>query len=155
MTVGWRLDKAKRSQTEAFSGEGARKVGGRWNLPGTRAVYASQSLALAALERFVHAGEEGRRTALVRYRIAIPSSVRVHRLAAADLPKDWREQPVPISTQRLGSAWLTALRGAVLAVPSVIVPEEMNLVLNPAHRDFRKLKVTVRRPFAFDARMWE
>jgi RES domain-containing protein len=153
--TAWRLDKAKRSQAESFSGDGAQIAGGRWNRKGFRAVYLSESLALAALERFVHTQEEGRKIALVAYEIEIPSSVKVDRPSLEDLPKNWQSQPAPAEAQDFGTAWLEKGSRAVLFVPSAIVPGERNLLLNPEHGDFRKIRIVSRTPFTFDQRMWK
>ncbi|NNN06131.1 MAG: RES family NAD+ phosphorylase [Elusimicrobia bacterium] len=155
MIRAWRLDKAKRTQAESFSGEGARLSGGRWNRAGARAVYASESLALAALEKFVHTQEEGRRMALVAYGLEIPESVAVDRPRLERLPPNWRAQPAPAETQDFGAAWLIRREKAVLLIPSIIVPSEYNLLLNPEHRDFAKIKIISRVAFAFDSRLWK
>lgn len=155
MIEAWRLDKAKRSRIESFSGDGAMIAGGRWNHPGIRAVYASAGLALAALEKFVHTQEEGRRMALVSYRIGIPSSVPIDRPRLDQLPRNWRAQSAPAETRDFGTTWLRRRAKAVLLVPSALVPAECNLMLNPEHPDFAKIKILSREFFAFDPRMWK
>ena len=75
------------------------------------------------------------------------------RLGILDLPPDWRAEPVPASTQRIGDAWIAAARTAILAVPRALYPEETNYVLNPAHPDFPKIENSGGEPFAFDPRM--
>ena len=77
----------------------------------------------------------------------------VTRLGAAGLPADWRAEPVPESTQKIGDAWVAAGRTAILAVPSALYPEETNFVLNPVHPDFRKIEISEGEPFVFDPRM--
>jgi len=151
----WRIDKAGRSRTDSFSGEGARRVEGRWHNRGQAVVYAASTLSLAALEKFVHLGEEGAALAFVSYEITIPAAVRLAELKLSDLPADWRAQPAPASTRSLGDGWLRGRRGAVLVVPSVVVPEENNLLLNPAHPDFAKIKLGSPRAYSFDPRMWK
>ena len=155
MIEAWRLDRAKRSQAESFSGDGAAVGGGRWNRREIRAVYASDSLALAALEKFVNTQKDGRYAALVSYRIVIPSSVSIDRPRIDQLPRNWRVQPFPPETQDFGTAWLRKCLKAVLFVPSTVVPSECNLLLNPEHPDFIKIKILSRERFAFDSRMWK
>lgn len=155
MTFAWRLDKAKRGQRESFSGDGAQISGGRWNHRGVRAVYASQSLALAALEKFVHTQSEGWHVALVVYQIEIPGTVETDRRETQDLPPNWREEPAPKETKDAGTAWLRKNCAAVLRVPSIIIPGEYNFVLNPVHPHFRRIKILSREPFGFDPRMWK
>ncbi len=77
----------------------------------------------------------------------------VTRLGTVGLPSDWRAEPVPESTQKIGDAWIAAAKTAILAVPSALYPEETNYVLNPAHPDFPKIEISTAEPFAFDPRM--
>lgn len=150
----WRLLRTDFS-AEPLSGQGARLFGGRWNRRGTPSVYASEHLSLAALELFVRLqmGDSGE--VFVSVPIEIPESVRVARIEAGALPKDWREMPAGRSTQEIGQDWITKGETAVLMVPSVIVPLEYNLVLNPHHGDFRKLRVGAIQSFSYDPRMWK
>lgn len=155
MTVAWRLDKAKRTQADSFSGNGAQISGGRWNRKGFRAVYLSESLALAALEKFVHTQEEGRLIQLVSYKVEIPDSIRIDQPAINDLPPHWRREPPPNETQDFGTGWLKKGSNSVLRIPSAVVPGEFNLMLNPGHEDFLKIKIAPRQPFTFDPQMWK
>jgi RES domain-containing protein len=146
----WRIVKAKYAAT-AFSGEGAAKVGGRWNSRGQWVVYTSGSLSLAALEMLVHLNPP------VSFRWVAMSCEfdenLVERIKIAALPKTWRQYPAPGSVRAIGDAWLKEARSAVLAVPSVIVPREWNYLLNPAHPDFGRLAIGEPEPFAFDERL--
>ena len=153
MTVVWRLDKATRSQRDSFSGVGAAMEGGRWNRPGTRVVYAAQTLSLAAIEKFVHLGDESRPLSFVSYRIEIPTGVRMESIELRDLPRDWKAVPAPRSTMDIGTDWAKEGRSAVLRLPSVVIETEHNVLLNPLHADFRRLHVTRPTPFRFDLRM--
>jgi RES domain-containing protein len=151
MPQAWRIVPERRA-ADAFGGEGARLYGGRFNLPGRAAVYASEHLSLAALELLVHL-----RPLLPLPCVAFPvewAGIAVETLPPKALPPDWRAEPAPYSAAALGDAWLRTGRGAVLAVPSVIVPEERNFLLNPAHPDFAALRVGRPRPFSFDPRLW-
>lgn len=152
MLTAHRIVKARHAQT-AFSGEGARLAGGRWNLPGDTVVYASASLALAAIETFVHLGDDALRIKFVHFRIAVPDSVTVQRCRR--LPPGWRAEPPEEASMRYGSRWLRKGSSAVLQVPSAIVPSEMNYLLSPTHPDFRKIRLRRPAPFVFDPRMWK
>ena len=154
MRILWRLIK-KALKAEAFSGEGARLAGGRWNLAGTPVVYLSESLSLAALELFVHLPVAARRIELVAFEVRVPDAVKIDELDEARLPKVWREEPVPEETQKLGSAWVKSGAALLLRVPSVIVPCDHNFVMNPAHPDYKTLKISSPLPFSFDPRMWK
>lgn len=138
----------------AFSGEGARKAGGRWNQQGTAVVYVSGSIALAALEAFVHLQRAAARLRHVVFRVEIPDGVVID-LDAKTLPRNWREEPPPDSTKKIGTDWANSSASAVLRVPSVIAPAEHNFVLNPAHPDFKTLNISKPEPFSFDPRMWK
>lgn len=151
MTV-WRL--CSRAHA-AFDGEGARLAGGRWNQKGTAIVYASATLSLAAQEYFVHLDPAEVPKDLVAVSADIPEGVRIKSLAVAGLPKKWREYPAPASLAAIGTAWARSLETAVLEVPSVVIPQEKNYLLNPAHPDFGRIARGRPVPFSFDPRMWK
>lgn len=140
----------------AFSGKGAAAFGGRWNPVGYPVVYASESLALAALEVLVHASiRQLQRVRFAYFEIAIPERAGIGEVSAEELPADWRAAPAPLPLQWLGARWLDAGRGIALRVPSVVVPIEHNLLLNPAHPDFKRLEIYGPHPFSLDARLAE
>lgn len=155
MIRAWRIDKASRTKRESFSGLGARLTPGRWNSLGTAIVYAASSLSLAALEKFVHLGEDGSAISFSSYAIEIPDSVASIELPATGVPKDWRDVPAPRSTQEIGDAWCAGLRSAVFIVPSTVTKGEWNILLNPAHADFAKIRVADALDYSFDSRMWK
>lgn len=138
----------------AFDGEGARLYGGRWNHPGTRAVYTSGSLSLAALEYFVNLDPDLLPRGLVALCAAVPDDVRIQQIGIRDLPRNWRDPPAREVLRDLGTAWVSRGATAVLAVPSAVIPEERNYLLNPAHPDFRRIRIGGAEPFRFDPRMW-
>ena len=143
-----RIVKAKHAAT-AFSGEGARLYGGRWNSPGVSLVYTSGTKALAALESLVHLNPP----VIFKY-AAIPiefDAALVEKVTA--LPADWNDMPAPPSTRAIGDLWAKQARSAVLELPSVIIPGESNYLLNPAHPDFKKIVIGKPEPFSFDPRL--
>ena len=154
MTTVWRVVLAD-DAPKAFTGEGARIYGGRWNHEGIAVVYVCENLALALLEKFVHLGDEGKNLEFVYIKAEIPDNVRVDVIQDKDLPIDWKIYEAPKSTQDLGAAWVQAGTSAVLRVPSVIVPEEFNYILNIAHSDFIKIKRYDLVPFSYDPRIWK
>ncbi len=153
MIVAWRIDK-RRHTAQAFTGDGARVHGGRWNHKGTPVVYLADSLALATLEKFVHLGRAVPRIQWVAFRVRIPPLI-VRSLDRRRLPMRWREEPPGEATKDLGTAWVEDRSSAVLKVPSVLIPIEFNLVVNPLHPDFRRLQIDAPEAFVFDARMWK
>jgi RES domain-containing protein len=153
----WRICK-QRYSAAAFTGEGARLFAGRWNPPGVRMVYCSNSLALASLEFFVHLDPSVAPDDLVSTRAEFPEDraldqAPIERIEPGNLPTNWRETENSV-LQRIGADWVTSLRSVVLIVPSAVVDGEWNVLLNPAHPDFALVKVEEPKPFHFDARMF-
>lgn len=144
----WRIVKAKHAAS-AFSGEGARLYGGRWNSAGVSLVYTSGSKALAALESLVHLNPP----VLFSYVIISVGFDAALVEKVSTLPPGWNDMPAPPSTRVLGDLWAAQRRSAVLEVPSVIIPGESNFLLNPAHPDFAAISFGVAEPFAFDPRL--
>jgi len=148
MRRAWRIVKANHAAT-AFSGEGARLYGGRWNSVGTSVVYTSGSKALAALESLVHLNPP----VIFRY-VAIPIEFEDTLVEKPpEMPADWTEEPPPPSTRDLGDRWVKQARSVVLELPSVIIPGEMNYLVNPAHPDFKRIAIGNPEPFSFDPRL--
>jgi RES domain-containing protein len=156
VTRAWRIVRKKRL-SDAFSGEGARLGGGRWNHVGIAVVYVSETLSLAALELFVHFTRKDMKISksLVAVPIDIPDSLKMEEVSIADLSPDWRVSPPSNSTKDIGTKWVKKGSSSVLRVPSAIVPGEYNLVLNPRHSDFRKIKIGKPKPFTLDERIWK
>jgi RES domain-containing protein len=137
----------------AFSGEGARLYGGRWNSQGVSVVYTSPSLALAAVETFVHLEPNLQPDDLVSIEAELPDDVPGERLDLKFLPRNWyklRDE----SLRKFGDRWIGAGETVALHVPSAAIRGEWNVLLNPAHPDFRKLKIQHPKPFEFDLRMF-
>jgi RES domain-containing protein len=154
MTQCWRIVKKKRAG-DAFSGEGARKAPGRWNHSGSAVVYCSENLSLAALELFMRLQGHGRHLSFVHFQIDIPNDVAVEAVTADLLPAGWDFVPPMSNTKELGNTWANDQRTAVLKVPSVAIRSEFNVILNPSHPDFAKIKIhNPPQPFSFDPRMW-
>jgi len=154
MIVAWRLTKARHAAI-AFDGEGARLEGGRWNPKGIPAVYLSDHPALAALEAFIHLKGAVTKIEFVMYRVEIPIEVPVLALTVADLPAGWRNEPPSPETMAVGEKWVREGKATVLKVPSVLVPAAANLVLNPRHKGFSKVRIGQAEIFSFDPRMWK
>jgi RES domain-containing protein len=154
LIVGWRLTKEKLI-SEAFSGMGARIYGGRWNHKGILVVYIGGSIALAALEGFVHLDKDGKKIKFAYLRVEIPDSVKVKEISTRSLPKNWRDEPAPKSTKDIGTDWAERLESVILKIPSVLIPAEYNYILNPLHSDFPKLIIGKPIAFSFDPRMWK
>ena len=146
MTEVYRLVRKERA-AEALSGDGARLHGGRWNPPGAAVVYASESRALAVLETFVHLTLEARTMQFLLFAITLPKRVRVQRHTR-------RRAHSPSATEDAGRAWIEDGAALALVVPSVIVPQEANYVLNVRHPQFAQLRIAKPESFSFDERLW-
>lgn len=147
MTEVYRLVRAERAQ-DALSGEGARLYGGRWNPPGAAVVYASESRALAVLEAFVHLTLEARTMRFLLYAITLPKRPRLTRYRAARAPRSLA------ASQDVGAAWIAENNALALIVPSVLVRQEHNYVLNARHPQFSQLEIGRPEAFSFDERLW-
>lgn len=141
-----------------LTGAGAKISGGRWNNKGTAMLYTSSSIALACLETIAHLGPDA--LPLNRYlvRIEIPDDVLERRLTLDDLASSsarvgWEAEPPGSVSLNLGTNWVTSGASAVLEVPSVIVEEESNFLINPAHPDSMGITAVKIRRILYDARL--
>ncbi len=150
----WRIVK-KRYAASAFDGEGSRRKGGRWTPKGLPAVYTAQTESLAALEQFVQLGDEGQYIHFICFKLEIPEKARIDEIGISSLPDNWKDYPAPDSLKAYGADWLAKGKCAVLKVPSVLISSECNLILNPLHPDFKKIKIGSPEEFCYDPRMWK
>lgn len=150
MPVAWRLVKESHAD-KAFDGEGAARFGGRWNSPRVPIVYASATLSLAALETLVHLIQPTS-FGYLAFRIEFDERL-LERVPISTLLPDWNVEPPGPASMAVGDDWVGQARTAVLAVPSTIVPNESNFLLNPAHPDFGKISIAKPEFFAFDPRL--
>jgi len=151
----WRITKARYAES-ALSGEGGRLVSGRWHFRGSPVVYLSETVSLAAMETFVHLPLKYStpKNQFVLIAVTIPDDVPVAEIPVQELPQDWDRDPVPESTQRLGQQWLDDGETGLLKVPSSVIPQESNYLLNPLHPDVARLDLSAPEPFDFDPRMF-
>jgi RES domain-containing protein len=147
----WRIVKTKHAAT-AFSGDGAKQYGGRWNNPGDAVIYIAGSASLAMLEMLAHLGSQELIKRYVLFEVVFDDALMTA-VDPAALPRTWRKSPPPAAVQQIGSDWIAGGRSAVLRVPSVIVPTEWNYLLNPSHPDFAKIAIGPRPPVQFDPRL--
>ncbi len=139
-----------------MAGKGASTKGGRWNAVGQAVTYASTSISLAAWETRAHLGPAGVQLPLNRFlvRIDVPEDVwnaRAH--FAMPLPVGWDVIPEGSVSRQLGSKWLNGAATALFVVPSVIISEEINVLINPAHAHSQRLRATKVRRFLYDPRV--
>ena len=151
IVTAWRIAKQRHAKT-AFSGEGARLFGGRWNSLGTAVIYTAQSQSLAALEMLVHLESSNLLPNYILIEVGIDDTLIVS-IDLSQLPKNWRADPPPAKVRAIGDAWVAGRTSAVLRVPSALVPDEHNFLLNPRHEDFAQLRIGKPVPFRFDPRL--
>jgi RES domain-containing protein len=150
MLTVWRMTTARHADT-AFSGEGARLYGGRWNPKGMTMVYTAGSQSLAMLELLVQ--DDPLRAHYVMIPATLPARLKIERITAGDLPDDWRSPESREQLRTLGAEWCRRGSSAVLAVPSSVIPSETNYLLNPLHPSFGKIVVGAAQDFVTDLRL--
>lgn len=152
MLTLWRLTKAGYTDS-AFSGDGAWQYGGRWTPPGKRAVYCASSRALAVLEIAVHLPATLATYAYAFFAVGVPEDLVISTVPLASLPEGWDSLVMSNDLHGYGLAWLDAAETAVMEVPSAVIPDEMNYVLNPAHPDFGRLEIGEPEAYVLDRRL--
>lgn len=153
MPVVWRLSGPE--YAAKLDGKGNVHRGARWNSPGHGIVYTSFNLSLAVLESLVQlpAALRSNLPALTAARIEIPEEISLEEVARDELPADLASAATAKRCRELGDAWLGEAQHLVLAVPSVIVPQERNLLINPQHALMDRIRVVSTEPFRFDPRL--
>ncbi|MBT2795272.1 RES family NAD+ phosphorylase [Paraburkholderia strydomiana] len=149
MLTVWRVVTQRYADT-AFSGEGARLYGGRWNPKGVAMVYTAQTQSLALLEMLVQ--DSPLRAHYVMIPARFPETI-VERIDPASLPADWRDISARAELQQVGTTWSQTRASAVLAVPSAVVPAETSYLLNPDHTDFVHVEIGARDEWLTDPRL--
>jgi RES domain-containing protein len=151
MLTVWRIVKTKFA-AHSFDGEGASRYGGRWNSPGTRMVYTSQSIALAVLEILVNLKETSLLSSYSLCAAHFDASL-VSSLDRSKLPANWRASPFPPEVQLIGDSWIASQSSVALEVPSAIIERESNYLINPSHPHFASVAIDEPIPFNFDPRL--
>lgn len=149
----WRICQKKYRNT-AFTGEGVKLYGGRFNHEGTPAVYTAGSLSLAILEMLVQTNDRSLFEGCVFFQAEIPSQL-IFEPGKDQLPEGWNRVPYGRISRDFGEKWITSARRPVLKVPSVVVPVEHNFVLNPAHPDFGQIRIIESKEEVPDRRLWD
>lgn len=126
----------------AFDGEGARQYGGRWNSPGHYCIYLSSSISLSTLEILVQLEDTVLLNHYTLFQVQLPTSF-CQRIASQELPRNWQADAGMSTTQRMGDRWLKQQSSVALWVPSAIIPQEENILLNPLHPDFNQITSSI------------
>lgn len=143
--VLWRI-----SRHQDLSGIGGLKANGRWHYSGQRIVYLTESAASAILEVCVHTAANDTPPDYTLLRIEGPK-VKIPSIREIDLPKHWQTEVE--STREIGTDWLRQNTGVLLQIPSAIVPQTANFLLNPNHSDARKFRIVEALVYPFDIRL--
>jgi RES domain-containing protein len=144
---------AKKEVVRDLSGTGAKLYGGRWNHRGTAVVYTSETRALATVEFLVHVSLSNAPRGLMIATIEIPDKIVPEEVPRAALPRGWRDYPPPREVADLGTRWVKSGRSLLLRVPSAVVEQEYNILINPLHSDMRRVKLQRVEKFEFDRRL--
>ncbi|MEM9830051.1 MAG: RES family NAD+ phosphorylase [Bacteroidota bacterium] len=145
----FRISRAKYASD--LTGTGARLHGGRWNSKGQSLLYTASSRALAAVELAVHLDLNDLPDDLIMTTLGIPESATM--ITLNNLPKGWNSHPPELPSKKIGDDFLTGNHHLILAVPSVVVSEDVNYLLNPNHPLFAKVHIKRQVPFHFDPRL--
>ena len=151
MASAWRIVRASRAQT-AFTGEGPWRYGGRWNSRGARIVYVSEHQSTAALEVFANRMPFVLEEQYKAFHLEWPDDL-TETFPLKQLPQNWRIHPASSETREIGDRWVKERRSAVLALPSAMSPADTNFLLNPEHRDFKRIRIASPIDFDFDSRL--
>lgn len=136
----------------SLSGEGGLYGSGRWHQKGALVTYTASSRSLAALERLVHESIEDM-PALSMLTIWVPDDVSISRHTTKALPEGWDSLPDSGLAREVGLKWLASSDSLLLQVPSAIIQDEYNYLINPLHSDFSRIKIVDKRAYYYDPRL--
>lgn len=136
-----------------LSGQGARLYGGRWNSKGLAAIYTSESVSLSLLEVLAHSVQYNDLNEKFLMTISAPDVILIYKIPATKLTEGWQNNAG--YTRYIGDAFLRDNKYLLLQVPSVVVKTEFNFIINPAHKDFKKIKLRSSELFEFDSRLFK
>ncbi|MFC6267638.1 RES family NAD+ phosphorylase [Frigoriflavimonas asaccharolytica] len=145
---------SKKKYAEELSGKGAAKFGNRWNSKGTEMIYTAESRALEMAEVVVHLTIGTLPKDFMMLEIDVPKEVNIDILDEKNLPIDWNNHPPNSSSQKLGDQFIDEMDFCVLKVPSAVVKGDFNYLINPYHKQFKKIKIVEISNFPFDRRMF-
>lgn len=144
---------AKTRHIRDLSGMGARLYGGRWNNKGIAIVYTSENRSLATVEYLVHVPMSLIPGDLSIASIKIPNSIKPKDVSPGDLPNNWRDYPPPPELAEIGAKWALSIDTLLLRVPSAVVENEFNILINPQHPDIKRITISKIEHFRFDTRL--
>ncbi len=127
----------------------------RWNSNGVFVIYSAQNCSLACLENLVHRNGFGNDVDFCLLTIFVSDSVKTIAIDEKNLPNDWNEnnEKAHMLCRKIGDEWIKSQKSALLIVPSAIIANEKNVLINPNHKDFNKIIIQSAKPFSFDKRL--
>ena len=127
----------------------------RWNSNGFYVIYSAQSCSLACLENLVHRNGLGLDSDFSLITVSIPEKTKKEEVLEKNLPIGWngKDEKAHILCRRIGDEWIKSQRSCILIVPSAIITNEKNIIINPNHKDFETIKIELVQPFSFDKRL--
>jgi RES domain-containing protein len=144
----------QREFSEDITGNGARLFGGRWNSEGFFALYTSSSRSLALLETLAHTPAKMLSVRVYHLiTLSVPDNLQTQKISVKNLQPDWDAADTRPFTQKMGDSFLTEKKYLLMEVPSVMMPEEINCVINPLHKDMKQVKLVSKRRIYFDKRI--
>lgn len=146
---------SKEIYASALSGKGAAIKGARWNSTGIEIIYTAINRSLAMAEVAVHFSLATLPSDYMMVTINIPDNISIKKLAAKDLPDDWNSFPHPSTTQAIGDRFIADNKFCVLQIPSAVTQGDYNLLINPRHPEFKKIKIIRIENFPFDKRIFK
>ncbi len=146
---------SRKKYASELSGIGASKSGNRWNSKGTEIIYCANSRALAMAEVSVHLSLITLPKDFVMLEINIPKSIAIQNINNKDLPENWNDFPHTNKTQKMGDVFIYSSKKCILKVPSAVVKGDFNYLINPHHKDFKKIKIVNFYKFPFNRRLFE
>jgi RES domain-containing protein len=146
---------SKREWANELSGKGAAKYGARWNSSGTEIIYTALNRSLAMAEVAVHFSIACIPDDYVMITIFVPDDVTIRIVQEGDLPTDWNSFPYFSTTQNFGDEFIKENKFCLLKIPSSVTKGDYNILINPLHKDFKKIKILSIEPFPFDHRIFK
>lgn len=145
---------SREQYADTLSGAGAAIKGGRWNSIGFELIYAASNRSLAMAEVAVHFTMATLPEDYMMVTIVIPNSLKIKEIDESELPRNWNLFPHPSSTQKLGDQFILEGKFCIAKIPSVVTKGDFNYLINPNHKDFKRLMISETEKFPFDKRIF-
>ncbi|HSP86820.1 MAG TPA: RES family NAD+ phosphorylase [Ignavibacteriaceae bacterium] len=126
----------------------------RWNSKGKYVIYSAENRSLACLENLVHRSGLGDNKLYKILVISIPDDIKINDVTQKQLSKNWREYSNYSLCQKIGDEWIDNLTSCLLRIPSSLIPQEYNYLINPKHKEFTRIKISSKEDFNFDKRLY-